>query len=80
MISLTYRCFFSVILIPKDKSKINQNGHILCGMDATGGIFRFGGILVQVYFHLMTVAKPYCTFSYIYFLILETALLIFAGI
>ena len=46
VISLTYSCLFPVILIPKDKSKINQNGQLLCGMDATGGIFRFGGILV----------------------------------
>ena len=46
-------------LIPKDKSKINQNGRLLCGMDATGEILSFGGILVLIYFHLKTLENPY---------------------
>ena len=59
VLSLTDSCLIPVSLIPKDKSKINQNGRLLCSMAATGYIFRFDGILVLIYFHLMTVAKPY---------------------
>ena len=59
MISLTDSCLITGILTPKDKSKINLNGQLLCGMYSTWEIFRFGGILVLIYFHLMTVAKPY---------------------
>ena len=63
VLSLTDSCFISVSLIPNNKSRINQNGQLLCGMAATGEIFRFGGILVLISFYFMTVAKPYWTFS-----------------
>ena len=43
-------------------------------MAATGKIFRFGGILVLITFHLMTVAKQYWNLSDVYFLILATTL------
>ena len=78
VLSLTDSFFIPAILIPKDKYKINSNGRILCGMSATGGIFRFGGILFLISFHLMTVANPFWTFSGFSYLILATALLIFA--
>ena len=78
VISLIGSFLIPVILIPKDKSKLNQNGQLLCGMAATGAIFRFGRILVWIYFHLRTVAKPYWNFSDVSFMILATALLVFA--
>ena len=71
-------CLISVSFIPNDKYKMHQNGRLLCGMAATGEIFRLGGILVLIYFHLMTVANPYRTFSDVSFLRLVTALLVFA--
>ena len=78
VISFTDSCLIPVILIQKDKSRINWNGRLLCGMSATGDIFRFCGILVLISFHFMTVANPYWNFSNVYFLRLETALLFFA--
>ena len=75
---MTDSCLIPVILIPKDKSKINRHEQLLCGMAATGDIFRFVSILVLIYFHLMTVAKPYLFLSDVSFLILETALIVFA--
>ena len=59
VLSLSDSCLIPVILTPKYKYKINWNGRLLCGMSATGEIFRFGGILVLITFHLMTVAKQY---------------------
>ena len=59
VLSLTDMCLIPVSLIPKDKSKINQNRRLLCSMAATGEIFRFGGILVLISLYFMTVAKPY---------------------
>ena len=38
MLSLTYSC---LILVPKDKSKINQNSQLIFGMAATGEDFKF---------------------------------------
>ena len=52
-------CLISVSLIPNNKSKINWNGQLLCGMAATGEMFRFGGILVLFSLHFMTVEKTY---------------------
>ena len=78
VISLTDICLIPVSLIPKDKSKINWNRRLFCVMSTTGEIFRFGGILILISFHLMTVVKPYWTFSYVSFMILVTALLVFS--
>ena len=77
MLSLTGSYLIPFILTPKDKSRINWNGKLLCGMATTRDIFRFGGILVLIYFHLMTVAKPYWSLPVVSLLRLATALLVF---
>ena len=58
---LTDGYLISLRLIPKERSQINFNGRILCGIAATGEIFKFGRILLLVTFHLITVANPYFT-------------------
>ena len=59
-------------------SRINWNRQLLCGIDATGEIFKFCGILLLIIFHFITLAKQYLTFSNVYFMIAETALFVFA--
>ena len=75
VLSLTYGCLIPFSLIPKERSMMNQNGWLLCGISATGEIFKFCGILLLIALHLITVAKPCFTFSNVYFLIVVTALL-----
>ena len=56
--------FFSPLsLIPKNRSKINLKGGLLCGIADRGEILNFGGNLFLVSLHFITVANPYCNFS-----------------
>ena len=52
---------------------MNRSGLLLCGIAATGEIFKFGGILFLIAFNLITVVNPYLTFSNASCLIVATS-------
>ena len=58
VLSFTDGCFSPLIFIPKDRSKINLKGKRLCGIAATGEIFNFGGNLLLISLHFITLEKP----------------------
>ena len=62
VILLTGGCLITFHLIPKEISRMNRNGRLLCEISATGDIFKFCGILLMITFHLITVLEPYLTF------------------
>ena len=57
VLSFTDGCFIPLSFIPKDRSKINLKGRILCEIAATGEIFNCGGSLFLVSFCFITVEK-----------------------
>ena len=63
VLSFTDSCFIPLSLIPKDTSKINLKGKLLCVIAATGEIFNCGGNLLLMSFYFITVANPNCTLS-----------------
>ena len=58
VLSFTDGCFSPLRFIPKDRSKINLKGKLLCGIAATGEIFNFGGNLLLISLHFITLEKP----------------------
>ena len=57
---------------------MNWNGKLLCEISSTGEIFMFDEILLLIAFHLITVVKPYLTFSKVSCLRVATAILFFS--
>ena len=66
VLSFNDGCFIPLILILKDRSKINPKGKILCGIPAMGEIFNCGGTLLLMSFHFITVENPYFNLSAVY--------------
>ena len=62
VLSLTEGNVSDFVLSLNDRSSITWNDLLLCGMNATGEFFRFGGMLYLMLLNVMTLAKPFCYF------------------
>ena len=78
MISINDDYLITFNLIPMDISRMNWNKPLLCGISATGDIFKFSGILMFIAFHLITVAKKWFIFSKFSFMRVASDIFVFA--
>ena len=63
VLSLTDLNGFPADLIPKERSRMHRKRQLLWGIIATDKIFRCGGMLSLMSFHLTVLAKPLSIFS-----------------
>ena len=78
VLPFTDGCLSPMILIPKDRSTVKPQGPLFCGIVAIREIFNCGGTSFLMSFHIITVAKLYCTLSAIYIWSLEKATFVLA--
>ena len=57
VLSFTDGCFRPLILIPKDRSKINTKRQFLCGIEAMGEIFNCVDTLLLIFFQIIIATK-----------------------